>query len=421
MAAHLLNVHDNEHVEVHEVSGFLSDTVRGALDEIYAASRGTRCKQYLFSVSLNPPAHESAPVEYFETTLAKIEKTMGLKGQPRVVVFHEKDGRRHAHCIWSRINARTMKAVNLPHYKRKLNDLSKRLYLQYGWELPQGFIDHSLRDPNNFTHEEWQQSKRTEVHPAMTKMTLKTAWEQADNRSSFENALHERGFRLAQGDKRGFVVMDTQGEIYSLSRMLKLKTKDLTQKLGDADNLPSVAETLIAFNKQTADAFRNDIVELKTTVKEKYKDYLHEISVMKWMHTNQRRDLEAQQKERKQQEDRNRSARMPRGLRGIWLRITGKYGEIRTRNEQELQQCHLRDREERQRLIEQQLRMRRELQERVIEYRRGYQELLLDFRKEIGRYEGITKEIHSEIEKPQRTGPNPPKRKRSGPSFEPGM
>jgi hypothetical protein len=27
-----------------------------------------------------------------------------LNGQPRVIVFHEKNGRRHAHCVWSRIS-----------------------------------------------------------------------------------------------------------------------------------------------------------------------------------------------------------------------------------------------------------------------------------------------------------------------------
>ncbi len=33
MAKHLLNAKDNEHVEVHEVSGFVSDNVHGALRE----------------------------------------------------------------------------------------------------------------------------------------------------------------------------------------------------------------------------------------------------------------------------------------------------------------------------------------------------------------------------------------------------
>ena len=54
LGAHLLK-EENEHVEVHEIRGFVSDTVLGAMKEAQAVAKGTRCKQFLFSVSLNPP------------------------------------------------------------------------------------------------------------------------------------------------------------------------------------------------------------------------------------------------------------------------------------------------------------------------------------------------------------------------------
>ncbi len=50
---HLLKTEENEHVEVHEVRGFVSDDLMGAMREAYALAKGTRCTQYLFSVSLN--------------------------------------------------------------------------------------------------------------------------------------------------------------------------------------------------------------------------------------------------------------------------------------------------------------------------------------------------------------------------------
>ena len=102
MALHLLKQQENEHVEVHEVSGFASDTIQEAFKEAYAISRGTKCKQFLFSLSLSPPETESVPVAVFEKAIADIEHKIGLVGQPRVIVFHEKEGRRHAHCVWSR-------------------------------------------------------------------------------------------------------------------------------------------------------------------------------------------------------------------------------------------------------------------------------------------------------------------------------
>ena len=52
---HLLNTEDNEHVEVHEVRGFVADTLPEALQEAQAISLATKCRQFLFSLSLSPP------------------------------------------------------------------------------------------------------------------------------------------------------------------------------------------------------------------------------------------------------------------------------------------------------------------------------------------------------------------------------
>jgi len=128
LAAHLSRLDDNEHVELHEVRGFASDDLKGALREALAVSKGTRCRQFLFSVSLNPPEHERVSTQAFEDAVERIEQKNGLAGHPRVVLFHEKEGRRHAHAVWSRIDAETMTAKNLSHYKLKLRDVSRALY-----------------------------------------------------------------------------------------------------------------------------------------------------------------------------------------------------------------------------------------------------------------------------------------------------
>lgn len=103
LAAHLMNTKDNEHIELHDVRGFMSVDLKGALQEIHAVSRATRCTKYMFSLSLNPPIEENVPIDTFEKSIEKIERSLGLEKQPRVIVFHEKQGRRHAHCVWSRM------------------------------------------------------------------------------------------------------------------------------------------------------------------------------------------------------------------------------------------------------------------------------------------------------------------------------
>ena len=52
LAAHLMRTDDNEHVCLHELRGFAADNLRGAFKEAEAISRGTKCRQYLFSLSL---------------------------------------------------------------------------------------------------------------------------------------------------------------------------------------------------------------------------------------------------------------------------------------------------------------------------------------------------------------------------------
>lgn len=46
-----------------------------------------------------------------------------------------------------------------------------------------------------------------------------------------------------KGDRLGFVILDHRCEVYSVSRRLDMKAKDLKSKLKDRKSLPSVEET----------------------------------------------------------------------------------------------------------------------------------------------------------------------------------
>jgi len=127
LAVHLMRTDQNEHVRLHETRGFMSDDLRGAFKEAEAISRATKCRQFLFSLSLSPPEREKVPVDVFEQAIERIEARLGLEGQPRAIVFHEKEGRRHAHCVWSRIDVESMTARPLSYFKRKLVGISREL------------------------------------------------------------------------------------------------------------------------------------------------------------------------------------------------------------------------------------------------------------------------------------------------------
>lgn len=228
---HLTRTDDNEHVEIHEIRGFVSDDVTGAFKESYAVSKGTKCKQHLFSVSLNPPETEQVPVDVLENTIDRIEKKNNLHEHPRVVVFHEKEGRRHAHAVWSRIDADTMTAKNLSHYKLKMRDISREVYLEQGWKMPRGLMNSHDRDPRNFSLTEWQQSKRMGVKAQDIKSMMQECWAVSDSKTAFQQVLKERGFQLAKGDRRGFVAISPQGKFSPLLVMPVKKPKRFVPNL----------------------------------------------------------------------------------------------------------------------------------------------------------------------------------------------
>lgn len=245
LAWHLLNERDNEHVSVHELRGFVADNLVDAFNESYALSRGTRCTQFLFSLSLSPPECESVPVDVFEKAIMDIEAKVGLDGQPRAIVFHEKEGRRHAHCVWSRIDPERMRAINLPHFKVKLRDESRRLYIEHGWRMPAGLIDSAERDPLNFSRAEWQQACRTEQDARALKALFQECWAASDSAAGFMHALDARGLTLARGDRRGVVAVDFRGEVYAVARWASIQTKAVRARFGDGAMLRPVAEVRV--------------------------------------------------------------------------------------------------------------------------------------------------------------------------------
>ena len=365
LARHLLNTRDNEHVDLQELRGFIADDLHGAFQEADSISRGTRCKNFLFSLSLSPPEQEDVPASVFEAAIEQIEERLGLSDQPRAIVFHEKEGRRHAHAVWSRIDPVEMKAVHLSHYKRKLNEIARELYLEHGWKMPDGFKKGRARDPLTFTLAEWQQAKRAGRDPKQLKAQIQECWKGSDTKTAFETALRENGFFLAQGDRRGFVLLDVHGEVYSLSRLSGAKAKELKARLGNPKDLPTVEERKIWLSERMTDQLKAHIRELEQRQNKKGLALEFQRKQMVDRHRLARQGLKSLQASRWQEEERKRTARLPRGFKGLWGWITGGLKKVRLQNALEVTKADERDRAERQSMIIKQLSERRALQKQI--------------------------------------------------------
>ena len=362
LAQHLMNARDNEHVELHELRGFASDTLIDALRETEAISRGTRCKNFLFSLSLSPPEQENVSIAVFEKTIASIEQRLGLTGQPRAIVFHEKHGRRHAHAVWSRIDPVEMKAIKLSHFKRKLTAISRELYLEHGWDMPDGLKDGRSRDPLNFSLAEWQQAKRTGRDPKRLKAQVQDAWRASDSAAALDPALRSKGLFLAKGDRRGFAVVDYTGEAFSLARLSGVRTKELKKRLGHAENLKSVSEVQHWISGRMSEMLERHVRDLEEDHAKDARALRVQRQKLIAKHRDARSELKANQTARWENETRDRASRLPRGLKGLWSWMTGKLKKIRADHAREVADAKARDSEEREEMIFDQLAQRRKLE-----------------------------------------------------------
>jgi hypothetical protein len=338
----------------------MSDGLFEALDEVDALSRGTRCEKFLFSLSLSPPKDANVSAEDFEKAIDKAEEALGLSGQPRAIVFHEKGDHRdrHAHAVWSRIDSSQMKAIPLPYNLMRLRQVSRELFVERGWDVPRGLIDRSERNPLNYTFEQYQHAKRTDQCAADLKARMIDAWAYSDTRSAFAAALHDKGLRLAKGDRRGFVAVDTNGEVYSLPKWLGIKTKAVRDRLGKEHDLPSVDETKRSLASDMLDKMSQFQAELKQRSEHHRDERQAQRRILIEKQRAEREQAIAAIQARADQEARDRQSKFRKGLPGLWDWVRGENRRISKENEVDAKRCDQRDKAEREALVARQREQR---------------------------------------------------------------
>ena len=252
LAHHLGNAEKNERVELFETRGTIADDLRGALVEMEAYACGTRCEKSLYHAAISPePPHRLTPDQRSEAIDA-LEKKMGLEGHARIAVLHEKEGREHLHVVWSRIDVEQMRSVSDSHNYRKHEEVARDLERRFGHERVQGAHierkgpDRDVPRPDRTpSRAELRQEERTGVKGRDVKAEISGAFQSSDNAGSFKAALEDRGYILAQGDRRDFVIVDSAGGVHSLARRIDgVKAAELREFMApiDRESLPSADE-----------------------------------------------------------------------------------------------------------------------------------------------------------------------------------
>src|SRR3546814_20847592 len=100
-----------------------------------------------------------------------------------------------------------MQAIHMAHDHRRLCDLSCELAHKYGLDLPPGL--KAWEKKQRFEKEKLEptlaenaQEKQTGIAPEQRRAEITAAYEQSDNDESFRPALAQKGYILAQGDRK---------------------------------------------------------------------------------------------------------------------------------------------------------------------------------------------------------------------------
>jgi len=266
LATHLQNTYDNEVMEVAEIRGAIASDLHGAFKEWEVqAETLTRCRKYLYSMSINPdPQQGDLTRDEYRDYVKRAEETLGLSDQPRAIVFHTKNGREHCHVVWSRIDADHQKAVHIAFDRDKLMRVTREFARDHFLDLPAGY--EKSRKVGQETLYEREQKAQTGLSKDDHKAQVTEAWRHSDDPRSFVQALAEKGYILASG-KRPYVLVDLYGGMHALTKLIDdkaVKTKDIRaflEKDFPEDSLPSVeeAQDLVAKHRKIVEKSINEL------------------------------------------------------------------------------------------------------------------------------------------------------------------
>lgn len=297
LATHLLNEHDNEYVEFAGLRGSIADDLHGAFAEWEAqATSLTKCKNYLYSLSINPdPKQGELTREQYMDYLDRVEVRLGLSKQGRAVVFHIKkstetgEHREHCHAIYSRIDTANDKAVHMAFDHDKLMQVTREFSRVHGLQLPEGYS--KAKGQHEGTGQLLLHEKNLQETTGFTlaeRMAFVTSlWHRSDNANAFVAGLQENGYVLCTG-RRSYVLVDYYGHMSALPRLIddrEVRTNNIREVLGNdypTDNLPDVDETRKLIGKHRKESEQFEKTELE----------FHKREQLKLAHQLRRRELE---------------------------------------------------------------------------------------------------------------------------------
>src|SRR3546814_2276740 len=117
-------------------------------------------------------------------------------------------------------------------------------------------------------------------------------------------------------------------EALAIARRIEKRWKEVTARLGDPKTLRSVTNTARHIGETVAPRLSRFISEAKRVAQNAIRPLNEQKTAMKDTHQAERAKLDRMQRERRDGEQRERSARVRTGAKGLWDIVTGRYFKV---------------------------------------------------------------------------------------------
>lgn len=212
LADYLLKPANNDNVRVFDIRGTSqSGDLKKSLLEMSLTSELTKTNRGLYHVQICPAYGDDRQMTHDDWIKAAeiLEEERGFQGQKRVMVLHEKKGRVHMHVVYERYDHE--KGIMKSDKFSRLAQNRARIRMEI--ELDQ------QRTPVRNKH-------RPELKKELTRL-----WQETTTAQEFISAVEKKGYAVAAGTQRPYMIVDHTGISFNLARQIDgIRQKDITQR-----------------------------------------------------------------------------------------------------------------------------------------------------------------------------------------------
>lgn len=234
-----------------------TDANREALRPEGASTAGRKASAgnvYHFSLSWAPDEQPSR--EQMEAAALAATERLGLSAHQFYMVAHDDTEHPHVHIVASLVDPETGRIANVYKDREKLDRWAHEYEQTHGIKCEARAEKFAALEQGALAYDAPPLAKQ--ISRADHARNATDAYRASDSGEALAAALEAKGLTLARGDRRGFVVVDAQGEIYALARLIEgVKTKEVSERLKgiDREALPQ-ADDLAAQRQKAQDVQR---------------------------------------------------------------------------------------------------------------------------------------------------------------------